>query len=104
MFAVIINDIPFTTFDPEYQNKVGVEGVWSYKEEVITSKNGKQYTRRTLDRLLKENPLQFVMKELEKINKKLNEILEIQQINSPIKNEDEDFVPDDEPNPDQIPF
>jgi len=70
----------FHTFDEQYLRLVGKEGIFEYTED----RWGK-----TLQRLQRQQQSDRVMEELGKLSRKLDEILELVSIRTPIKgNED----------------
>ena len=83
----------FNTFDENYKTKVGVTGTWEVKEDTI-EKNGRQYTRRTLEKLGKQSSNIELIETLGRIERRLEELLEIVSIKSPLKvKEDNQEIP-----------
>jgi len=56
MFEVNINDQKFITFDWQYKNKIGQEGVWNYEEKEREGRDGRIHINKTLDNLPRPKP------------------------------------------------
>jgi len=82
LFSVTIEGNQFRTFDRRFQTLVGQKGEWKYKEEQRTGADGSTYISKTLLSLPKPTGLtaeqgEKIMKSLEEVNKKLDELLTV---------------------------
>jgi len=82
LFSVTIEGNQFRTFDRRFQTLVGQKGKWKYKEEQRTGADGSTYISKTLLSLPKPTGLtaeqgEKIMKSLEEVNKKLDELLTV---------------------------